>query len=153
MGGLIPFLDDVAKVVKNVVPIYRTLENLDYAKKKSSKDKKETSYDNDSGNNEGVDDEETSDSDYDWGDPDTLEDHYDRHAADFGSASEQDYAREANEFYKNRNNYKVKVDSNGTTRVYDSKTNSFGSYNSDGTTKTYFKPKRGKNYWKGQPGN
>jgi pyocin large subunit-like protein len=45
------------------------------------------------------------------------------------------------------------VDSNGNVRVYDPNTNTFGSYNSDGSTKTYFKPSRGIDYWNGQPGN
>lgn len=53
---------------------------------------------------------------------------------------------------KNRSNYQVKVDSNGVTMVYDSSTNTFGSYNPDGTTKTFFKPTGGQSYFDNQPG-
>ena len=52
----------------------------------------------------------------------------------------------------NRDNYQVKVDEEGTIRVYDPKTNTFGSYNPDGSTKTYFKPTGGQNYFDKQPG-
>lgn len=43
-------------------------------------------------------------------------------------------------------------DKNGTTRVYDPETNSFGSYNKDGSTKTFYKPKAGQEYFDRQPG-
>lgn len=36
--------------------------------------------------------------------------------------------------------------------VYDSSTNTFGSYNPDGTTKTFFKPTGGQSYFDNQPG-
>ncbi|QSX06691.1 hypothetical protein JYG23_04345 [Sedimentibacter sp. zth1] len=91
--------------------------------------------------------------DNNWGNQDTLTDHYDRPGGDFDATSEQDYASQANDFYNNRRNYDVKVDSNGTIRVYDSNTNTFGSYNSNGTTKTFYKPDKGIDYWNGQPGN
>ncbi len=87
-----------------------------------------------------------------WGNKDTLSDHYQRHGGDFGCKNETEYAQKANEFYKNRANFQTKVDSNGVTRVYDSSTNTFGSYNPDGTTKTFFKPTGGQNYFNGQPG-
>ena len=86
-----------------------------------------------------------------WGNRLTLTDHYERHGGDFNARNEGHYARMAHRFYVNRNNYQTKVDSNGVIRVYDKKTNSFGSYNSDGTTKTYFKPKS-PNYFNNQPG-
>lgn len=37
-------------------------------------------------------------------------------------------------------------------RVYDPQTNTFGSYNSNGTTKTYYKP-TSSTYWQRQPGS
>ncbi|MCL2860236.1 MAG: hypothetical protein FWF46_06775, partial [Oscillospiraceae bacterium] len=70
-----------------------------------------------------------------------------------GVPAAQDYANKANEFYKNRNNYQVKIDENGIIRVYDSETNTFGSYNSNGTTKTLFKPDKGQLYFDNQSGN
>jgi len=87
-----------------------------------------------------------------WGNPDTLQDHYDRHGSDFGSSDPQDYAKSANEFYNDRGNHQVKVDQNGTTRVYDPNTNTFGSYNADGTTRTFFKPTDFQAYFDRQPG-
>ena len=33
----------------------------------------------------------------------------------------------------------TKVDDNGVTRVYDPRTNTFGAYNADGTTRTFYK--------------
>jgi len=36
--------------------------------------------------------------------------------------------------------------------VYDESTNTFGSYNSDGSTKTFYKPTDGVEYWNRQPG-
>ncbi|MFC3341605.1 polymorphic toxin-type HINT domain-containing protein [Paenibacillus abyssi] len=89
---------------------------------------------------------------YQWGNKNTLQDHYDRHGSYFGAKNPTEYANKANDFFKNRNKYKVKVDTDGTIRVYDPKTNSFGSYNADGTTKTFYKPKRGQAYWDDQPG-
>lgn len=58
----------------------------------------------------------------------------------------------ANNFYKNRLKHQVKVDEDGVIRVYDSDTNTFGSYNSDGTTRTYFKPEDGQAFFDSQPG-
>lgn len=43
------------------------------------------------------------------------------------------------------------MDSDDVTRVHDSETNIFGSYNKNGTTKTFFKPEA-PNYFDGQPG-
>ncbi len=86
-----------------------------------------------------------------WGNRLTLTDHYERHGGDFNARNEDHYARMAHRFYVNRYNYQTKVDSNGVIRVYDKNTNSFGSYNSDGTTKTYFKLKS-PNYFNNQPG-
>jgi len=88
-----------------------------------------------------------------WGNEDTLQDHFDRHGSDFDSKTPQEYAQQANKFYKNRSQYQVKVDKNGVTRVYDPKTNTFGSYNADGSTKTFYKPTGGQNYFNNQPGN
>jgi len=96
--------------------------------------------------------EESSSSDYNWGNTDTLDDHYDRHGSDFKSENADDYARQANDFYNNKSDYKVKTGEDGTTRVYDPETNTFGAYNPDGSTRTFFKPKGGQGYFDRQPG-
>ena len=89
---------------------------------------------------------------YNWGNKETLDDHYTRHGSDVGAKDALDYAKKANEFYNNRSQYQVKVDSKGVIRVYDSKNNIFGSYNADGTTRTLFSPTRGQAYFDSQPG-
>ena len=60
--------------------------------------------------------------------------------------------RKANEFYNNRSQYQVKVDTKGIIRVYDSENNIFGSCNVDGTTRTLFSPTRRQAYFDSQPG-
>uniref|UniRef100_UPI0003635C20 polymorphic toxin-type HINT domain-containing protein n=1 Tax=Paenibacillus sp. OSY-SE TaxID=1196323 RepID=UPI0003635C20 len=86
-----------------------------------------------------------------WGNQKTLQDHFDRHGADFGAKTPDEYAKKANNFFNNRSKYQIKTDTDGTIRVYDSKTNTYGSYNADGTTKTYYKP-TSPTYWSRQPG-
>jgi len=86
-----------------------------------------------------------------WGNSSTLAEHFKNHGKDFASPNSTDYARQANRFFDNRMNYQMKIDSDGIIRVYDKATNTFGSYNADGSTKTYFKP-TSKTYWDGQPG-
>jgi len=91
-----------------------------------------------------------------WGRPGTLQDHFDDHGGDFGSTSPEEYAQQARDFFQRavQERLPTKIDpSDGTIRVYDPSTNEFGSYNPDGTTKTYFKPKRGPDYWDDQPGD
>lgn len=89
---------------------------------------------------------------YNWGNESTLQDHYMRHGKDVGASSASEYAKIADEFYNNRANYQVKVDSNGIIRVYDATRNIFGSYNPNGTTRTLFSPTRGQSYFNSQPG-
>lgn len=90
---------------------------------------------------------------YNWRDITTLADHTYRHASDFGlSYNEMTYSQKANQHYKNRSTtgYEYFSDASGNIRVYHASTNSFGSYDSSGKTRTYFKPSRGKDYWKDQ---
>lgn len=91
-----------------------------------------------------------------WGNPRTLADHFDRHGPDFGSPDEDAYAREAQDFLQRAvaERLPVKVAPDGTIRAYDPATNTFGAYNADGTTKTYFKPDlvKNPNYWADQEG-
>ena len=81
-----------------------------------------------------------------------MEDHNSRHGKEVGAEDAEDYAEKAHEHYNNRDRHQVKVDEDGTIRVYDPDTNTFGSYNRDGSTKTFFKPSRGQSYFDGQPG-
>jgi len=87
-----------------------------------------------------------------WGRPETLIDHFRRHGADFEAKSAREYAKTAYEFYiiAQKENLPKKIAPDGTVRIYDRKTNTFGAYNPDGTTKTFFKPRNGEKYWKRQ---
>jgi pyocin large subunit-like protein len=77
-----------------------------------------------------------------WSDPVSLTDHFVRHGAEFDSTSEEDYAGKANAFLQRSisDGYLRRIDSYGATRIYDPNSNTFGVYNSDGTTRTFFKP-------------
>ena len=77
-----------------------------------------------------------------WGRPETLADHFNRHGADFGATSAEHYAQQASRFLQESQaaGLPTKIDSKGIIRVYDPKTNTFGSYNPNGTTATFFKP-------------
>ena len=78
-----------------------------------------------------------------WRDITTLEDHFLRHGADFGVTSREAYANMASEFLQNALIRRVPVkisERNGTIRIYDPVTNTFGSYGPEGTTKTFYKP-------------
>ena len=66
---------------------------------------------------------------------------------DVGATSKEEYADMAHELYLNKGQCQVKVDKEGITRVYDAARNLFGSYNPDGTTKTYFAPTGGQAYF------
>jgi len=89
-----------------------------------------------------------------WGRPETLDDHFARHGADFGAKSADDYAQQASDFLRRSQaqGLPTKVDAKGIIRVYDPATNTFGSYNPSGTTRTFFKPS-GSTYWDRQLGN
>jgi hypothetical protein len=81
----------------------------------------------------------TSDS---WGDQASLADHYARHGGDFGATSPDEYASQASRFLQRSQAERLptKIESDGTIRTYDPNTNEFGSYNPNGSTKTYYAP-------------
>jgi len=86
-----------------------------------------------------------------WGNPNSLARHFRDHGADFAASSADDYARMASEFLQ-RPGTLAKIDADGVIRVYDPATNTFGSYNANGTTRTFFKP-TSPTYWDRQPGS
>ncbi len=88
-----------------------------------------------------------------WGNSRTLSRHFSDHGADFGAKSADEYANMASDFLRNsqRRGFATKIDSEGVIRVYDKSTNTFGSFNPNGTTKTFFKPSS-PTYWDTQPG-
>ena len=88
-----------------------------------------------------------------WGNPGSLADHFARHGADFHAKNADDYARMAWEFGQRAKQgvLLVKVDEDGTRRVFDPKSGAFAAFNPNGTTKTYFKP-NSRDYFARQPG-
>lgn len=88
-----------------------------------------------------------------WGSMRTLQDHFERHGNDFGAKDADDYAKRAWLFLQRARTegLPAKRDSDGVLRVYEPATRSFGAYNRDGTTRTYFKPSR-RDYFDDQPG-
>ena len=89
-----------------------------------------------------------------WRSAEIFEDHYQRHTASFGKISKRQYTQKAFNFLEEaqKGKYPMKVNTNGLIRVYDKTTNTFGSYNPNGTIKTLFKPKDQESYWLKQPG-
>ena len=88
-----------------------------------------------------------------WGNIGSLPDHFARHGGDFGAKSQDDYAAQAWRFRERASAERLpmKLDTDGTVRVFDPKTRAFASFNRDGTTKTYFRPDN-PSYWQRQPG-
>jgi len=97
-----------------------------------------------------------------WGNPSTLARHFVDHSADFGASTENEYALQASRFIQRSQaeGLPTKIADNGVIRAYDPSTNEFGSFNADGTTKTYFAPDPKSHgfptnwdYWVSQPGD
>jgi pyocin large subunit-like protein len=88
-----------------------------------------------------------------WGNPASLPDHFARHGRDFGARNADEYALLAYQFLHRASvePYQAKIDNHQVLRIYDPRTGSFGAYNPDGTTKTFFKPNRA-GYFDRQPG-
>ena len=79
-----------------------------------------------------------------WGRADSLADHFARHGhgGDFGAATEGQYAEKASGFFQQglRDGLPTKLNpKDGSIRIYDPESNTFGAYNADGTTRTFYK--------------
>lgn len=88
-----------------------------------------------------------------WANAATLRDHFERHGADFAAVSPEDYAAQAWRFFQRAKSegLPVKIDPEGTLRVWDPKSRAFAAYTRQGLTKTYFKP-GSPDYFERQPG-
>ena len=88
-----------------------------------------------------------------WGNYGSLQDHFVRHGPDFQSHDAEDYARQAWRFRQQAyaSGLPMKLDTDGSLRVFDPATGAFAAFNRDGTTKTYFKP-GSRDYFARQPG-
>lgn len=88
-----------------------------------------------------------------WGRPETLPDHFARHGKDFHAQHPAEYAAQAHAFLLKAKavGFPAKRDYDGSLRIYDASSDTFGAYNADGTTKTFFKP-GSPTYFDRQPG-
>jgi len=89
-----------------------------------------------------------------WGNVDSLQDHFNRHGADFKAQSPADYAAKAWLFLQRARREGLPMkwdDTDRTLRAWDPKTRSFAAYDRYGRARTYFKPSN-PNYWNQQPG-
>jgi hypothetical protein len=89
-----------------------------------------------------------------WGRLETLADHLRDHMRDLGARDAEEYVGQADQLLDEAREGKhlVRVDPDkNIIRVYDPETRRFGSYNVDGTAKTFFRPKR-LDYFDGRQG-
>jgi hypothetical protein len=75
-----------------------------------------------------------------------LTSHFERHGAEFGAKTAKAYLRQAQSFVR-REGLDSVTRSNGDRLLYDAAKNEFAAVAKDGTIRTYFKPKRGAEYW------
>ena len=77
-----------------------------------------------------------------FGNQSRLEDHYERHGADFGATDAVDYERRADGFLTGQRNSDTleRVRENGDVVRYNPNTDEFGVVSKDGVLRTYFKP-------------
>lgn len=80
----------------------------------------------------------------------TLQEHCQKHSAEFGGISESEYVQKANALANELESDDVASlkRSDGSTSKYRFSTNEFVVINEDGTLRTYFKPVKGAEYWK-----
>lgn len=81
-----------------------------------------------------------------------LDEHYDKHGAEFGRIGKQDYLRLAQQLRDAEVGGAVlqTVRSDGVTTRFDRETGAFVAFNRDGTIRTFFKPNDGERYYRRQ---
>ncbi len=81
-----------------------------------------------------------------------LEEHYDKHGAEFGRITRQDYLRQAQLLRDAQVGGPVlqTVRADGVTTKFDRQTGAFIAFNSNGTIRTFFKPNDGERYYRRQ---
>lgn len=79
-------------------------------------------------------------------------DHYDKHGAEFGSISKEEYLRQAQELRDRPAGGDVleAVRADGVVTRFDRRAGAFLAFNPDLTIRTYFKPNDGENYFRRQ---
>jgi pyocin large subunit-like protein len=81
-----------------------------------------------------------------------LDEHYDKHGAEFGSITKAEYLRQAQELRDRPPGGDIleAARSDGVTTRFDQKSGAFLAFNRDLTIRTYFKPKDGEAYFRRQ---
>ena len=81
-----------------------------------------------------------------------LEEHYDKHGAEFGRITRQDYLRQAQLLRDAEVGGPVlqTVRPDGVTTRFDRQTGAFVAFNPNGTIRTFFKPNDGERYYRRQ---
>lgn len=81
-----------------------------------------------------------------------LEEHYDKHGAEFGRITKQDYLRQAQLLRDAQVGGPVlqTVRADGVTTRFDRQTGAFIAFNPNGTIRTFFKPNDGERYYRRQ---
>jgi pyocin large subunit-like protein len=81
-----------------------------------------------------------------------LEEHYEKHGAEFGRITRQDYLRQAQLLRDAQVGGPVlqTVRSDGVTTRFDRQTGAFIAFNPNGTIRTFFKPNDGERYYRRQ---
>ena len=94
----------------------------------------------------------------DWGasvgfaDQRRLEEHFEKHGAEFGHITKQDYLRQAQLLRDTKVGGPVLevVRRDGVVTRYDQQTGAFIAFNAHGVIRTFFKPNDGERYWRRQ---
>ena len=96
-----------------------------------------------------------------WAKPQTLDDHFARHASELGVKTEKAYVREAGKLFERAARGELPAKADGVSiRVYDPNADVFGSYTMKGGARTLYRPdpalhaeKSNWQYWLKQPGD
>jgi len=81
-----------------------------------------------------------------------LEDHFEKHGAEFGRITKQDYLRQAQLLRDARVGGPIleTVRADGVTTRFDKQTGAFIAFNPNGVIRTFFKPNDGERYYRRQ---
>jgi hypothetical protein len=81
-----------------------------------------------------------------------LDEHFEKHGAEFGNISKQDYLRQAQLLRDAKVEGPVlqTVRSDGVTTRFDRQTGAFIAYNANGVIRTFFRPNDGERYYRRQ---
>lgn len=77
--------------------------------------------------------------------------HFEKHGAEFGYKNSMEYVKGARDLV-GREGVEAFTRTNGDRLFYDAAKNEFAAMRPDGVLRTYFRPKTGAAYWKGQTG-